>query len=218
MSEASSDHDPAPGASNGSHASHAGGRRRPPWLTRGGPVSVIVLVLLTYAVLGAVAGAVWELVWTPPTQVITQHQVYADSYASLRGVFTGTALYVVVGAVTSALAALAVTMIVRGRELLVLLLVLLGSALAAAIMHRVGMSLGPPDPATIAAHTAGRATVQGKLDVQGRSPYVMWPVASLVVLALVYFALPGRAAPARRHRDVTPADPREAGPREARHR
>ena len=68
-------------------------------LRRGARYAVPLLILLAYAVMGAVAGAVWEAVWTPPGQVIAQHQVFFDSYASLRRVFTGTGLYVLVGGV-----------------------------------------------------------------------------------------------------------------------
>ncbi|HEY3531275.1 MAG TPA: hypothetical protein VGK78_19185 [Nocardioides sp.] len=168
--------------------------RRPGLLASGGPVRPALLILLTYAVLGAVAGVVWQWVWTPPGQVIDHHQVLYDSYASLRRVFTGTGLYALVAAVTSALVALAVTLLTRGRELLVLALVVVGSALAAALMWRVGTLLGPADPAAVAAHTAGRASVPGQLQVSGKSPYLAWPMTSLFVLALVYFALPGSFA------------------------
>jgi hypothetical protein len=164
--------------------------RRPGLLASGGPLRPALLILLTYAVLGAVAGVVWEWVWTPPGQVIDHHQVLYDSYSSLRRVFTGTGLYALVAAVTSALVALAVTVLTRGRELLVLALVVVGSALAAALMWRVGTLLGPGDPAAIAAHTTGRTSVPGQLEVAGKSPYLAWPMTSLFVLALVYFALP----------------------------
>ena len=63
----------------------------------------VLLTLLAYAVMGVVAGIVWEAIWTPPGQVIAKHQVFFDSYASLRGVFTGTGWYVLVGGVASAL-------------------------------------------------------------------------------------------------------------------
>lgn len=159
-----------------------------------GAVRLGLLVLVAYAVLGAVAGVVWEWVWTPPGQVIVQHHVLYDSYSSLRRVFTGTGLYVLVAAVASALLALLVTVLVRGRELVVLVTVLLGSAIAAALMWRVGTLLGPGDPATVAAHTAGRTTVPGNLTVVGKSPYLIWPMASLFVLALVYFAWPASFA------------------------
>jgi len=142
-------------------------------------------------VLGAVAGVVWEWIWTPPGQVVQGHQVFFDSYASLRRVFTGTGLYVLVGAVASALLSLGVVLLARGRELLTLLLIVVGSAIAAALMWRVGTLLGPGDPASLAAHTAKRTSVPGPLSVEGKSPYLIWPMTSLFVLALVFFARPG---------------------------
>lgn len=175
----------------------------------GSPVRTALFILLAYAVVGALAGLVWETVWTPPGQVIARHQVFYDSYASLRRVFTGTGWYVVVGAVGSALLALAVTLLARGRELLTLLLVIIGSVIAAGVMLKVGTLLAPGDPASVAAHTAGRTTVSGQLTVEGKSPYLIWPMTSLLVLALVFFAWPGGLL---HHDDEdTRADPREAG-------
>lgn len=184
---------------------------RPGLLASGSPVRTILLVLLAYAVLGAVAGVVWEWVWTPPGQVIQKHQVFFDSYASLRRVFTGTGLYVLVAAVASAALSFAVCVLTRGRELLVLALVLVGSALAAALMWRVGTLLGPADPASLAAHTSGRHQVPGELAVQGKSPYLIWPFVSSIVLAAVYFSWPGRTIPTgRSDTDTPPTDRREA--------
>jgi hypothetical protein len=191
-------------------------RARPGLFASGSPVRTAVLILFAYAVLGAVAGAVWEAVWTPPGQVIDRHQVYYDSYASLRRVFTGTGLYVVVGGVASALLTLVIALLARGRELLTLLLVVVGSAVAAVLMLKVGTVLGPSDPAALAAHTAGRASVPGQLTVEGKSlllvksPYLIWPTTSLLVLAVVFFAWPSPQPP-RRHRDTQAADPSEAG-------
>jgi hypothetical protein len=182
----------------------------------------VLLVLLGYAVMGAVAGVVWEAVWTPPGQVIAEHQVFFDSYASLRRVFTGTGWYVVVGSVASALVSLVVCLLTRHRALLTLALVIVGSAIGAAVMLKVGTSLGPPDPESIAVHTVKRTTVPGALTVDGtshlgiKSPYLVWPTASLLVLAVVFMVLPTPPFP-RDHRDMSPTDPREAGLRDARH-
>ena len=163
-----------------------GGRRR----GSGNLVRTVLLVLLAYAVLGALAGVAWELIWTPPGQIVQRHQVFFDSYASLRRVFTGTGLYVLVGAVASGVLALVVALLARGRELICLLLVVVGSAIAAALMWRVGTLLAPVDPASLAAHTVKRTPVRGPLTVEGKSPYLIWPMSSLLVLALVFFARP----------------------------
>lgn len=186
---------------------HDRGRAR--LLPRGG-LRMVILVLLAYAALGALAGVVWEVVWTPPGQVIEHHQVFYDSYASLRRVFTGTGLYVIVSAVASALLGLGVALLSRGRELLMLGLVIVGSAIASALMWRVGTLLGPSDPADLAAHAAGHATASGPLTVAGKSPFLVWPMASLLVLALVYFASPGPPTLAS-DEVAAPTDHREAG-------
>jgi hypothetical protein len=174
----------------------------------GSPVRTGLLVLLAYAVLGAVAGVVWEWVWTPPGEVIQQHQIFYDGYPSLRRVFTGTGLYVLVGAPASALVALAVCVRTRGREVLVLTLVVVGSSVAAALMWWVGTHLGPSDPTGLAAHTVTRTRVSGNLTVGGKSPYLVWPMASLLVLAIVYFSWPSSMADAQ-HRGGPPTDPPE---------
>lgn len=170
-------------------------RERPGLLAPGSPVRTAVLVLVTYAVVGAVAGLVWEWVWTPPGQVIQEHTLYYDSYVSLRRVFTGTGFYVIVGGVASALVALGVCLLCRSRELLVLVLVVVGSAIAAALMWWVGTHLGPSDPRPLVAHTTTTTRVSGELSVAGKSPYLVWPMLSLLVLALVYFSSPGSRLP-----------------------
>jgi DivIVA domain-containing protein len=179
-------------------------------------VRTVLLVLLAYAVVGAVAGAVWEWVWTPPGQVVQQHQVFYDSYASLRRAFTGTGWYAVVGTLASAVVSLGVCLLTRRRGLLALGLVIVGSAIAAAVMLKVGTSLGPADPTNNAAHTVKRTPVPGELTVEGTShlgiktPYLVWPMASLAVLALVFFALPVSPTDVDRpegHRRGTPPVP-----------
>jgi hypothetical protein len=178
-------------------------------LAAGSPLRTALLVVLAYVLLGAVAGVVWETIWTPPGQVIARHEVFYDSYASLRRVFTGTGLYVVVSAAASGLLALTVTLLTRRRELLVLVLVVVGSALAAAVMWKIGTSLAPADPATLAAHTTKRTPVSGELTVEGKSPFLVWPMTSLLVLSLVFFAWPGHYL-ARDVRAASTSDPREA--------
>jgi hypothetical protein len=183
-------------------------RARPGVLGRGSPARQVVLVLLAYVVVGAIAGAVWEWVWTPPVHIIRNHQVYYASYASLRRVFTGTGLYALVGAAASALLSVVVCLLTRRRELVTLASVLVGSVLAALVMRLVGGWLGPADPLSIAATAADNTQVPGSLVVTGRTAYLVWPVVSLFVLALVFFAWPG-ADPTSSH-DHT-SDPAEAG-------
>ncbi len=188
-------------------------RRPRPAVSRA--VLMVVGVLVAYAVVGLVAGVVWERVWTPPSQVVQQHQVFYADYASLRRVFTGTGLYAIVAVIASAVVALVVGLVTRGRELLVLATVVLGSALASLVMWKVGVRLGPPDPAAAAAHLADGRQVPGALAVSGHSPYLVWPMTSMFVLALMFFTLP--AARAGREQ-AAPADHSEARVEEPRHR
>jgi hypothetical protein len=162
-----------------------------------GAALLLIEVLVVYALVALVAGVVWEAVWTPPDQVVHQHQVYPADYEALRRIFTGTGLYVIVAAVASSLTALVISLLTRRRELVVLVAVALGSGVAAALMREVGISRGPVDPTTLAASTANGAHLPGALDVSGFSPYLVWPMTSLLVLAVVFFAWP-RGAPAGR--------------------
>lgn len=187
----------------------------PSSVARGGQVRFVVLTLLAYVVLGAVAGALWEWVWTPPDQVVRDQQVFYTSYESLRRVFTGTGLYVVVGAVAAALMSFAVCLLARGRELVALATVVVGSCAAAAVMRLVGGLLGPDDPLSVA-KSSGTQVVPGQLVVNGFTPYLVWPMVSLLVLAVVFFAWPSASAglaPDTRHTHPFEADVPGAEPR-----
>jgi hypothetical protein len=180
-----------------------------PGLFRGdSPVRFVVLALLAYAGAGIVAGAVWEWVWTPPAQVIRDHHVFYSSYDSLRRVFSGTGLYAIVAAVGSVVVTAAVCLLTRGRELLTLATVLVGSVIAAVLMRLVGGWLGPDDPAQVAKTVANSSHVDGRLTVEGMSAYLVWPMVSLFILAVVFFAFPGTHLP--RARRTGNADPDEA--------
>ena len=75
-------------------------------------------------------------------------------------------------------------------------------------MHAVGVALGPADPAKLAAVAADGTRVSGQLQVNGKTPYLVWPMVSLFVLSLVFFAAPG--ARSRRGRADTSSEPAEA--------
>jgi hypothetical protein len=167
-----------------------------------------VAVVVAYGVVGVVAGLVWEAVWTPPTQVVQQHHVYYLDYASLRRVFSGTGLYVIVGGIASAVTTLVVVLVARGRELVALASVLVGSVLASVVMRQVGVSRGPTDPTTLAHSKPNGTRLPGSLVVSGHTPYLVWPIVALIVLALVFFAWSLPSEPGRTQ--AAPDDPAEA--------
>jgi hypothetical protein len=178
---------------------------------------IVVEVVIAYGLVGLVAGLVWEAVWSPPTEVVQQHQVFYTGYDSLRRVFAGTGLYVVIGAVASALTAFVCALLTRQREIFVLVGVSVGSTLAAFVMREVGVRRGPSDPAVLAKTSADGTPLQGALHVSGHSPYLVWPMTALFVLALVFFAWPGGRAVKRDDRDIfDTGDPAEAAVSEGR--
>ncbi|HET7431058.1 MAG TPA: hypothetical protein VFJ89_06090 [Nocardioides sp.] len=183
-------------------------RARPRVLGRASPARAVLLTLLAYLVAGAVAGVVWEWLWTPPLHIVRDHQVYYADYESLRRVFSATGLYAVIAAVASGLVAVTTCLATRRRELLTLPAVAVGSVLAAVVMRLVGGWLGPADPMTVAATAANNTRVPGNLTISGHTAYLVWPMVSLFVLALVFFAWPG-AEPHASY-DEHP-DPAEAG-------
>jgi hypothetical protein len=155
------------------------------------PWRFALAVLAAYVVVAALCGVLWEWVWTPPAQFVQQHQVYYLDYASLRRVFDATGLYVVIAAPASALVALVGCVLTRRLELVTLGLVIVGSVVAAFVMREVGYALGPPDPAIAAAHAADGTRLQGQLEVARTTPLLVWPMASLFIAALTFFAWPG---------------------------
>jgi hypothetical protein len=170
------------------------------------PWRFALLVLAGYVVAGAVCGVLWEWIWTPPTQFVQQHQVFYLDYSSLRRVFNGTGLYVLISALASAAVAAVVCLLTRRHELVTLALVIVGSVAAALVMREVGYSLGPPDPLAAARHAADGTRLQGQLQVAGTTPLLVWPTASLVVTAIVFFVVPDSLYRGETARRASPAE------------
>ena len=168
----------------------------PVW--RGVAVRLLVQVLgiaAVFAAAGALAGAVWEWVWSPPGGVALHHQWLQDE-AGLRGDFSGTGTYVTVAVIAGFLAAAAVAVVFDRFELLTLVLVLVAAVLAGLLMQRVGVSLAPADPRGLAESAKDGTRIPGTLVVSGDSPLRAFPGGALAGLVMVFFGLTRR----RRHR------------------
>ena len=149
----------------------------------------LALAVVILAAAGVVAGVVWQWVWTPPAGVVVDHRWVAEDEASLRGQFTGTGWYVVVGSAAGLVGGALVALFLDRTPLLTLLGVVLGSALGAWLMFVVGVALGPSDP-TVLARTAEEGThLPAALDVSGTSPWIALPAGALVAVALVFLGL-----------------------------
>ncbi len=164
------------------------GRERPPLAPLVGQ-SVAILVL--YAVVGAGAGWLWHRLWDAPTGVAVDGRFYLD-LAGLRGEFPSTGWFVVVAAGAGLLLGVACALLFERSELVTLAAVLVGAALATYLMHRVGLSLSTDDPARVARSAADGDRIPARIEVSGRSPFLVLPAASLAALAVAYAGFPKR--------------------------
>jgi hypothetical protein len=147
----------------------------------------LVIGVLVLAGAGALAGVVWEWLWTAPVGVVADHRWLAEDEAGLRGQFSGTGWFVVVATVTGLLAGGIVATFLDRVPLLTLLGVVVGSVLGTWLMLRVGAALGPPDPTRLALTAKEGTHLPGDLDVSRRTPWISMPAGALVALVLVFF-------------------------------
>lgn len=158
---------------------------------RGRMLRQLLVVLAVTVAAGAVAGLVWEWLWTPPVGVVEHHRWVLDE-AGLSDDFAGTGTYIAVAAVTGVLVGALVTLLFDRAELVTLVAVVVGSVVAGWLMYRVGLAVGPPDPRTLARTAEEGAHLPGQLKVLGRSPFVAFPSGALVGLVVVFLGLSRR--------------------------
>jgi len=147
-----------------------------------------VVVVGVFAVVGVLAGAVWEWLWTPALGVAVQH-TWQPTLDSARAEFSSTAWYVVVASVAGLVTGAVVGLACRRWEVLTLAAVLVGSVLAAWVMLEVGHALGPGDPQAAAATAADGTRIPTDLEVRGTSPYLALPASALLALVVVFFGV-----------------------------
>ena len=164
----------------------------------------VVAVLAAFAAVGAGLGWLWFQAWPQPIGTVYSHQWFADE-EGLREVFDATAWYVVLGAAGGVLLGGLAALVCRRSPVATLVAVVAGSALAAWVMHAVGLAVSPPDPQTLAQTAADETRLPGRLSLEGaESPYLAWPLGALVALMAVNFLLSSREQVRRRETE----DPR----------
>lgn len=146
-----------------------------------------VLAVVLLAGVGVVAGVVWEWVWTAPEGGVVDGTWVARDEANLREAFSGTGWYVIVASLAGLVGGALVALFLERSPLVTLAGVVVGSVLGAFLMFRVGVALGPGDPAQ-----AAGAEVPGALDVSGSTPFLALPAGALVAVAMVFIGLMAR--------------------------
>ncbi|GAA1769546.1 hypothetical protein GCM10009795_014660 [Nocardioides hankookensis] len=167
------------------------------------------LVVAGFAAVGALAGVVWQRVWTPTMGVAYDHQWTAADALGLQHEFSGTGWFVAIGLVAGLVAGIAAALLATRMPLLTLAAVVVGSALATWLMLVVGTALGPADQDVVAATAADGTKIPMALAVTGRSPWIALPSGALIGVVLVFVGLPTRfREPEPEH---TPAETGAAG-------
>ncbi len=162
---------------------------RSPWVVV--PAQALATVAL-FAAVGAGAGWAWYQLWDIPSGVVAGGQWYTGE-AGLRDDFQGVAWYVTLAVVAGLVLGMLTAWLFDRSELATLAAVVVGSALAAYVMLRVGTHLSPPDPHEVAKTAQDGTRLDGALRVRSWAPKCAFTFGALVGLALVYAASIGRA-------------------------
>ena len=168
-----------------------------------GQVVEPIVVLAVFAAAGALAGWLWERWWTPISGVVVDgtwvagyRQVgesFVFDFPSLEGFFAGTAQYVVIGVVGGLVLGVISSLLGRHSEIVMLVAVALGSAVAGLVAYQLGTHLGPVDPTSLEAAAADGTQLPANLSIQGASPFVAWPLGALLGLSITYLLTTARA-------------------------
>lgn len=170
-----------------------------------GQVLEPLVVLTLFAAAGAGAGWLWERWWAPIGGVVVDgtwnpgyRQVgdgFVFDFPSLQGIFDGTAQYVVIGVGAGLVLGVLCSRLGRRSEIVMLLAVMGGCALASLISYRLGTHLGPADPAGLQAAAPDGTALPSSLSIQGASPFVAWPLGALIGLSLTYLLTAAKGEP-----------------------
>jgi hypothetical protein len=168
-------------------------------------------ILLAYVVVGVAGGWLWFQVWDPPLGAVQDGQWLYLDFPTIAHVFSGTALYVVVGVLSGVVLGVVTALVCRSSELVTLVTVVVGSAVAGYLAYHVGLSRSPADPHLLALALPDGTRLPGRLQVADRTPFVAWPLGSLLGLGVTYLFTAGLSAGVAEAQRVDVRPP-EAGP------
>ncbi|MRJ77776.1 hypothetical protein GEV29_14625 [Aeromicrobium sp. SMF47] len=151
----------------------------PPRVTPAVPRRV-VLAAVVMLLLGVVGGLVWVWLADPAQWQVTSRGIVMSESES-QGQFGVIVVFVAIGAVVSLGWGW-----VTGRRLeelgwVLTPFVVVVTVLAALLAWRIGVELGPPDPATVARPSVGDR-IPAQLKIDGIVPFLVWPIFGLIGL------------------------------------
>jgi H+/Cl- antiporter ClcA len=155
-------------------------------------VRQMLLVLGSAVILGVVAGLIWWRLAEPGQWEVRENGIALTEEQS-QGEFQVVAMFTLVGAIAALTWAVAVFRPFRESGWQLVITVLIGSTLAAVVAWQVGMTVGPPEPATVSGLAVGDV-LPDRLAVYGIAPFLVWPIAAMIGVLLATWGM-GRADP-----------------------
>jgi hypothetical protein len=164
------------------------------------PLLQAVVIVVAFAVVGALCGLLWESVWTPAQGEVVKHVWYPFSWDRAQPTyFAGAAWYVVIGfAAGLVLGALSALLLDRA-ELVTLVAAVAGGLLAAYLMRVVGLHRAPGDPQSIAKTAADGTKLPSDLSAGSGWLVLGFPGGALTSVGVIFLTLAkrgGRPVPA----------------------
>lgn len=188
-------------------------RRRPGWAGSVAWRRLVVenlLVVAVFAVAGAAGGWLWLRLWDAPEGYVGSGAWGYNGMIEAGRVFSGTGLFTVIGGIGGLVLGVVFAMLCRVSELVTLVAVAVGSAVAAYLAVLVGMAQSPVNPRVLALMVPDRTTLPDQLTLTGPTPYVAWTLGAMLGLSVTYLFTTGVSAgtaEARRIELTTPAAP-----------
>jgi hypothetical protein len=164
----------------------------------------LALVAASVAVLGLVVGVAWPQLVDPALSERTAQGI-STSEVELGKIFSADGWFVVLGFAGSLVLGALLMLRRRGHEVWVLLLLLVGTYLAARwVAEPIGISLGPPDPVALLTRAEVGATAPGRLELSSRADHLVWPLGAAIGALLVLLSV------SRLERDQRQRSPQDA--------
>lgn len=143
----------------------------------------VALASIAVLAMGLVAGLIW--LWlAEPAQWVVRDNGIALTEGAAKGQFSVIVLFVGLGVVGSLLAGAGIGWTLQDLGWSITPLVIVLTTIAALIAWRIGVELGPVDPATVGGAVGDK--ISAPLEVDALAAFLAWPIAGLlgVVLAV----------------------------------